>query len=118
MTDAQRAQIRRYLGYSDKSRGFYSLLEGSITVLEPEAEEILLSILQELAEIEAALRDARLKRLKAKRVEDITLGHYDEIRGLRLEGQRLVMDISQMLGVPPLFHPFKSSPMTGTAARA
>lgn len=118
MTDAQRADIRRYLGYSDQSRGFYSTLEGAIDILSPEAEEIVVSILTEIAEIEAQLRDARNCRLMALRVEDITLANYDEIRGLRREGQRLARDISTILGVEIFRTPFQSAPATGAAARA
>lgn len=118
MTDAQRAEIRRYLGYSDQSRGYYNTLDGVIAILSPEAEEIIVSILTELAEIEAQIRDARRCRLMATRVEDITLSSYDEIRGLRLEGQRLARDISTILGVKIFQTPFMSAPSTGAGQRA
>lgn len=115
MTDAERARVRRYLGFSDRSQGLFTVLESTISSLSSEGEEDVLNILDELTDIETKLSDARC-RLKAARVEDITL-NSDEIYALRDEGKRLVRDLSTVLGIRPLRAPFTSADVSGQAGR-
>lgn len=114
MTDAQRAKVRLYLGYSDQSSGFYSRLEGAITVLLPEGEEEVVCALEDLELVEGQLRDAR-RRQKVYKAEDVTLAGHDEIIALYKEGNRLAERISTILGTPILRYPFGSASAGFTA---
>lgn len=115
-TDSQKADIRRFLGYTDRSQGYYSLLEGVMTVVSADAEAKVGTILTDLGTIETTLRES-WGRQKVKRVEDIYLAGIDEIKALRSEGNRLARHIASILGVQVRVYPFFSGGSSGIAGR-
>lgn len=117
ITDTERAQIRRALGYWDQTQGFYSKLEGTIFTVSAEGELQIRQYLTEIAEIDVQIREARMKRIKASRVEDIHVAGPDEILMLYHEGNRLCRQISLILGVPVLHFPFAVGDVASVAGR-
>lgn len=105
LTDAQKAAVRRYLGYPDVNRQSHHELEGALTSLSAEGETLVGGILTELATIQTTLQ-ASWGRQKVTRAEEITLAGGDEIRALRAEGDRLVGDLGTILDVKPRRMPF------------
>lgn len=94
----QKAEVRRYMGYSDQSAGVYSLLEGSLASLSAAAEGQVETVLEDLAVIEEQLRTS-WARQKVHVAEDVTLAGHDEIIALRKEGRRLCGVLSIITGV-------------------
>jgi hypothetical protein len=97
-TDAQKAAIRRYLGYPDVFRFQHHVLEGTFTSVSPEAQDIAVGILDQLATLETSLQSA-WSRQKVLKADTVVLAGADEIRALRAEGQRLAGDLSCLFGV-------------------
>lgn len=100
LTDTQKSNIRRYLGVPDISRQYDLRVESAMDALSPTGELLVIDYLRELETVRAQLEDARACRLKVKVVEDVVLGHEDEIRTLWREGNRIARD----LGVSLFFH--------------
>lgn len=57
LTNAQKAKIRLYLGYSDMSRQGFQDLEGVMNNLSTDAETIVIAALASLATIDTSLDD-------------------------------------------------------------
>jgi len=117
LTSVERAETRRLLGFWDQTRGLYHRLEGRMSGLSTEAEDQVRAWLAEIAAIELQMADARACRLKVRSItsddESIVLLGWDEIEGLRNEGNRLVRQIATVLGVDVLQYPFASAGMAG-----
>lgn len=116
LTDSQKAALRRYLGWTDKDRGLYNALEGAFLAISDEAVTQLGVHLDDLATIESRLRST-WDHLKVRRVEDVEFAGGDEVRALRSEGNRLVLDISSILGVDYRVLPFRSGQSSGVCRR-
>jgi len=105
LTAQQKADIRRYLGWSARFHQYDSRLEQAMSAIdtEPEHESQLTEtlanhgILANIADVLTKLRDAH-GRLKASKVGSIDLND-SELRQLRKEGDRWVADLSSVLGV-------------------
>ena len=98
LTDAQKANVRRYLGAPDIGRQYDLRLESAMDALSPEGEVNVIDYLRELELIRAQLEDARGCRLKVREVVgEIVLGHEDEIRTLWREGNRIARDLGVSL---------------------
>ena len=108
LTDTQKAEIRRYLGYSDLSQGQYSTLEGAMAAISAEAEIQVAAYLADLATIEARLR-ASWNVQVAKRAEEVELWGWDGILALRQEGNRLAAALGALLNTEPQIAFFSAS---------
>lgn len=108
LTAAQKAEVRRWLGWPARFHQFDSRLENAMDALatEPEHEAQITNpltgtppgILAELDDIDAKLRDAH-KRIKASEVGNIKLNNGREIAWLRREGRRHTRRLAALLGV-------------------
>jgi hypothetical protein len=107
LTDAQKAQVRRYLGYPDVNRASYPDLEGALDALSAEGETFVGELLTSLASVQTKLASA-WDRQKVHRAEEVTLAGHDEILALRAEGYRLARDLGVALDVKPRRNPFAS----------
>lgn len=118
LTDLQRADVRRFLGFPDQTTGFYSRLEGAMEILTPNAEARVIELLDRLVSIETKLF-AALDRLKVSHVDrDIRLRGPEEIMTLREEGNRNARHLGIILGTGVLRYPFVSGTQSGIAGRA
>lgn len=116
LTATQKAEIRRFMGYSDLTQGYYSTLEGALNALSAEAELQVATILTDLAAIEAQLRTS-WSRQKVKRAEDVELAGHDELVALYREGNRLAGLLGTVTGVPVAQAPFGGGSNAGLAGR-
>lgn len=105
LTETQKAEVRRFLGYSDLSRGGVSILEAVLIALSPEAEVQVVAVLADLTAIEVRLR-ASWPLQVAKRAEEVELWGWEGIMALRMEGNRLAAMLGSILCVPVLVPPF------------
>lgn len=115
LTTTERAAVRRWLGYYDQTVSLVTRLEGRMNAITAEAEVLVRQWLDELAELDAQIRDARLCRLKVRSTGDVVLSGTDELWALYDEGNRLAGTIAQYLGVPYLKLPYSIPGSTGIA---
>lgn len=101
LTDAQKADIRYYLGYSMRFHQSDSRLEMAMRALEEDsdAETLVLADIARLKAIDLKF-EAAYDRLKVMQVCDIKLAHKAELCSFRSEGRRVVGRIAATLGVP------------------
>lgn len=105
LTDTQKAEVRRALGWSARFHQFDSRLEQAMSALDTEPEHELQitdtlannGILANIANVQSEMREAHA-RLKADKVGSILL-RKEELRQLRQEGDRWVKDLARLLGV-------------------
>ena len=98
LSAANKAKVRRYLGYPDVNRRNFYELEGALVAVSAEAESIVTGLLTSLDTAHAALESA-WSRQKVIRAEDVTLAGGDELRALRAEGRRLSGELASVLDV-------------------
>lgn len=101
LTDAEKAKVRRYLGFPDVNRLSYSSLEGALDALSTEGEAEVQACLTSLAALDDYLT-ASWTRLMVKRAEEVELRGYEEVQGLRNEARRLADTLAAILDVEPL----------------
>lgn len=121
LTEAQRADIRFYCGWSARFRQFDSRLEQAMNALAstPETEARITNsitgdppgVLACLHAVDAELTAAH-KRLKATKVGSIEL-NQGEIASLRSEGRRHVTRLCAMLGIEQYADVFGNSRVSG-----
>ena len=103
LSDTQKAQIRMYLGWSERFFQFDSRLQQAMGAIQAEAELLITDtlanggLLASLADIDTKLT-ASHSRLKADVVGSIKLNR-SEVSQLRREGKRLAGRLASMLGV-------------------
>lgn len=109
LTDVQKAQVRRYLGYPDVNRSVpgSASVEGVMGALSIEGEAFVVELLGQLAAIQSKLTAAHGRQSVAK-AEDVTMAGGEEIRVLRAEGSRLVGDLATCLSVSVRRNPFSN----------
>lgn len=100
LTDSQKAQVRRYLGYSDINRSCHWELESAFDALSTEGQALVVSILEDIEGIDTELTAQRSK-MGVVRVEDVWFSASDGVMGLRSERQRLVQDLANVFGLQP-----------------
>lgn len=91
-TDAQRVQIRYFMGYPQLYLQTYSILEMALNAIEQKAEmsALVLELVASLQNIDAELLNG-LKYIKVDRVDNImNTSRMAHINILRSEGRRLV----------------------------
>ena len=101
LTLQQRADVRRYLGWSAQFSQTDNALENAFDGLEtqPEHETQVVSLLTEISDIRTKLLDSH-NRLKAIKVGSIGLDTYrSELAALRDEGMRLTGELASIMGV-------------------
>lgn len=121
LTNAQKVQIRLYLGWSARFRQTDSRLEQSFSALDmletqgdPDTLASVASILEALVALEPVIVDA-YSRLQAIKLGAIDLNAVTEIGMLRSEGRRLVGRLASTLGVPVRHDVFAGKGPTGFA---
>lgn len=112
LTDAQKAKVRRYLGFPDVNRLSYSTIEGAMDVLSPEGETEVVSCLDAIAVLDADLT-ASWTRQMVEKAEDVTLRGFEEVQALRSEARRLVETLAAILNVTPYRDVFGGGGITG-----
>lgn len=111
LSNADKAQVRYYLGYSGRFYQVTTVLEQAMIAIDTDADIVTLiqSILVTLADVDTRITDA-LSRLKALRLEgDAVLPGMGEIGGLRSHGRMYAGRMAAILGVPIVRNPFSTS---------
>lgn len=116
LTDDQRASVRRYLGYPDRSPGFYSSLEGAMDILSVAGEAQVVSLLTKLASLETRI-EAGWATQNIKRAEEVEFFGAEGKAAMLAEGNRLVRQLAALLGVEVLSSAFSSGACAGLAGR-
>jgi hypothetical protein len=116
LTAAQKAKIRRYLGYPDVNRGLRLELEGAMTALSSDGETEVVDLLSKLATIETTLVEAQ-GRQKVIKAEEVTLAGDAELRALWREGNRYAATLAAILGVDVLRNPYGGASSDSGVAR-
>jgi hypothetical protein len=116
LTEAQKSDIRLYLGWSARFFQYDSRLEMAMSALEtrPEHETQVIALLVKLTTIDAEIEAAR-SRFKADKVGSITL-RKEEPDQLRDEGRMFAKRIASILGVEirnDIFSPANTKPLPG-----
>lgn len=105
LTNAQRVEIRRCLGWSARFRQFDSRLEQAMNALDamfstdPDTTTQVIGYLASVAAVEVELLDAHTNA-QAEQLGAIKLDGAKLIGILRSEGRRFVGQLSATLGVP------------------
>jgi hypothetical protein len=116
LTDASQAAVRRYLGYPDVNREAHAELEGALGALSVAGEELVESILAQLAAVETSLETAWAHQQVAQ-VEDVRFAGAGGIVSLRAEGRRLAEDLAAVFGLTPRRTPFAGGRTSGRAGK-
>ena len=116
LSDAQKAKIRRYLGFPDVNRRLFADLEGAMSVLSAEGQVEVEDLLAKLANVSAILV-ASQDRQKVVKAEDVILAGRGEIRALWAEGNRYALTLANVLDVTPRRQPFGGAPSSGVCRR-
>lgn len=106
LTDTQKAQVRRALGYPDIYRE-PSNLESAFGALSPEGEAVVVELLGELAALRERMTAAQGQQ-GLKRVEDVEFFGAASLTALGAEGNRLARELAGVFGVEPRRLPFAS----------
>ena len=101
-SDAQKTQIRRYLGYPDVYRQANTRLESAIDVVgsRPDTQTLIESDLAALVAIEAKLSGAVLSSAGVRKVDEIEFFQNGNLDITRKEGRRICGRLSVTFGVP------------------
>lgn len=101
-SDAQKTQIRRYLGYPDVYRQAHTRLESAIDVVgsRPDTQTLIESDLAALVAIEAKLSGAVLSSAGVRKVDEIEFFQNGSLDITRKEGRRICGRLSVTFGVP------------------
>jgi len=112
LSDAQRADVRLYLGWPARFLQTDSALELAMRALEttPESEALVTSLLASLADVDVKLEAAHA-RLKAAKVGSIELNGAELVQ-LRGEGRRFAGRLAALLGVEIRVDVFSGNPST------
>lgn len=106
----EQARIRMYCGYSALYRQTFYILDGAMKTVSSDTSALSLirGMLDDLADIDAQLKDAR-GRLKVDQVDEVKIRARDEVKDLRMEGGRMVERLATLLAVPVQRNAFGSS---------
>lgn len=119
LTPAQRMQVRKYLGWSERFHQTDSRLEQAMNGLDytqsSDAEADIILTLGKIADIDTRLTGA-LDSLGALQVGSIKLPGPMEIGMLRSEGRRLIGGVAALLGVEVRHDYFSPSGPTAHAS--
>ena len=116
LTDTEKSQIRRWLGYPDINRLHHQNLEDAMDAVSSDGEVIIREILAELIVINTQIAADRTKS-QVTRVEDVWFSGSEGLESLREDARRLVCDLAALLDVQVLRLPFSSGGNVGIALR-
>lgn len=116
LTESERSDVRRWLGYADRISGDYHVLENAMDTLKIEAEASIRQSLDRICIIDDKLI-ASLCRFGVESVDDIKLSTSDMVCAMYQEGNRQVQLVASSLGVPIERLPFGVG-QRGTAERS
>lgn len=116
LTDSEKAQVRRWLGYPDINRLNQPELESAMDALSPEGEAVAREILVELDKLNEEIGSAR-SATRVTRVEDVWFSGGEGLETMRQDARRLVRDLANLLGVDPKSLPFSSGYGCGVMQR-
>ena len=113
-TEAQKVQIRKYLGYPDLFRSANTRLESAIEVVggRPETQAEVESILAKLAALQERI-DGQLATAGIKQVDEIEFFENASLLGLLSHGRMLCGNLSTLFGIPIASDPFGSGGYAG-----
>lgn len=97
-TEAQRADVRKYLGWAGRYYQTDSQLEQAMSAVSVDTETRIVAELEVCAAIDTALAGMRT-RFKAEEVGGIVLRGGAEMEDLRSQGRQAAGRIAAMLGV-------------------
>jgi len=116
-TAAEAATLRRLLGYADRNRETYWLLESVLTSIEAATETEVKTLLTRVAAVETQISSG-LSRAGLKRAEDVEFYASAEARSDWLEeGDRLVSQIAALLNIPVKQSAFRPRSASGPCGR-
>jgi hypothetical protein len=97
-TEAQKVQVRVYLGWPALYLQTYSALEYAMQAIENKVDSFnqVIVLIGQLNVVDAQLTDA-YRRIKADQIGEIKIGRMSEINILRSEGRRLVGRLAALL---------------------
>jgi hypothetical protein len=99
-SEAEKARIRRYLGFSQNFGDVDTRLEGQLDTLSPqEAEDQVREILAKLAAIDAKLQSAALSNLDLSRAEDVEWLGPDQLLALQNSGRMLINQLGIIFNI-------------------
>ena len=116
LSDAQKAKVRRYLGYPDVNRRLFHDVEGALTAISSEGQTEVEDLLAKIATVETTLVAAQ-GRQKVVKAEDVTLAGRGEIRALWSEGNRYAHTLAFILDVQLRRQPFGGGATSGMCRR-
>lgn len=116
LSDANKAKVRRYLGYPDVNRASYDEVENAMTALSAEGEAVVTGILTQLDAVDTGLQ-AEWSYLRVQRAEDVTLDSPGAVRSLRAEGRRLACELGAVFDLEPRRDIFSGASGSGVARR-
>jgi hypothetical protein len=105
LTAAQKATVKRHLGYHAVAQSLYPIVDGFYTVdtilsaLPAETETQVVEILTRLGNIETQL-DSAPANLTLEKAEDVTFRGPGELDGLWVEVKRWRVELSTLTGIP------------------
>lgn len=101
LTEAQRVQVRLFMGWSARFFQFDSELEQAMNSLDanPDTEAVIVTLIGECQRIDTAIVAAE-GRFRADAVGSITLTQGRELELLRSRGRQFSGRIASVLGVP------------------
>lgn len=102
LTEAQRADIRLYLGF-DRGYDLHPALESRFAAgrLTLEEEARIASALSALAQIDAKILSAALNNLDLAKAEDVTFLGPEQLAALRTQGRMLIQRIGILFAIEP-----------------
>lgn len=114
-TDAQKAKIRRYLGYPDVFRYANTRLESAIDVIggRAEVQALVEADLTALDAVDTKLSSVASSQGGLKRIDDIEFYEGQAVSQIQSDGRRLVGRLSITFGVPVQGDVFGSGGYTG-----
>lgn len=122
LTDAQRAQVRLWLGYSDMGGASPSNLDGAMDALSAEAEVLVEDLLDRLDTLDTAMSDVATANRAG--IVEVDNGAVKWASGtaastsLAQQGRRLVGRLASILGVQVAADAFGSGvPTSGPCGR-
>ena len=111
LTNSQRAQVRRYLGFSLTAQGSVSLFESALDGLDTAddggaTEALVVGMLEDLADIETDINTFRHLAMAAEAGDGVSVDYARAVAVSKIDGWRLARQIGDVIGVEPIRNVF------------
>ena len=116
LSTANKAAVRRYLGYPDINRVVYTEIESAMVALSAEGEDVVEGLLTQIAAVQTRLA-GEWSYVRVVRAEEVTLDGQGALRALRSEGRRLVGELAAVFDLSPKRDIFGGGGGSGVARR-